>query len=54
MNLKKKREKTQINNNRNERVEIIIDTTEIQKIVRECYEQVCAKKLEKLNKWINF
>ena len=42
----KKRERTQINIIRNEREEITIDTTEIQRIVRNYYEQLYAKIFE--------
>ena len=38
--IKKKREKTQINKIRNERGEITTDTTEIQRIVRNYYEEI--------------
>ena len=45
--IKKKRERTQINTIRNESGEIAIDTTEIQRIVRNYYEELYAKKFEK-------
>ena len=44
--INKKRERTQINTIRNERGEITIDTTEIQRIVRNYYKQLYAKKLD--------
>ena len=44
--IKKKRERIQINTIKNERGEITIDTTEIQRIVRNYYEELCAKKFE--------
>ena len=46
--IKKKREKNQINKIRNEKVEITIDNTEIQKILRDYYEQLFANKKENL------
>ena len=44
--IKKKRERTQINKIKNERKEITTVTTQIQKIVRNYYEQLYAKKFE--------
>ena len=49
--IKKKRERTQINKIRNEG-EIIIDTTEIQRIIRNYYK-LYTKKFENLAKWTN-
>ena len=47
--IKKKREKTQINTIRNERGETTTDTTEIQRILRNYYKEVYAKKCENLD-----
>ena len=44
-----KKVRIQISKIRNERWEITIDSTEIQRIVRKCYEQVFAIKLKCLN-----
>ena len=52
--IKNKRERTQINTIRNERGETTTDTTEIQKSVRNYYEELYAKNFEKVMKWTYF
>ena len=52
--IKKKRERIQINTIRNERGEIITDTTEIQRIVRNYYKELYAKKFENLGEMDTF
>ena len=44
--IKKKREKTQINRIRNEKGEMTTDTAEIQRIIRDYYKQLYAKKMD--------
>ena len=52
--IKKKRERIQINTIRNETGEIKTDTTEIQRIVRNHYEEIYAKKFENLSEMYRF
>ena len=52
--IKKKRERTQINPIRNERGEMTTDTTEIQRIVRNYYEELYTKKFENVGEMLKF
>ena len=49
--IKKKREKTQINRIRNEKVEVTTDTAEIQRIMRDYYKQLYKTKWTTWKKW---
>ena len=46
--IKKKREKNQINKIRNEKGEVTTDNEEIQRIIRDCYEQLYGSKMDNL------
>jgi len=48
---KKQRERVQINTIRNEKGEVIIDTTETQRIIRDYYKQLYANKKPRRNKF---
>ena len=52
--IKKQREKNQINKIRNENGEITTDNTEIQRIIRDCYQQLYANKMDKLKEMDEF
>ena len=51
--IKKKREKNQINKIRNEKGEIITDDAEIQRIIKDYFEQLYGNKIDKITwkKW---
>ena len=52
--IKKKKERTQINKIKNERGGITTNTTEIQTIKRECYEQLYTNKMGNLEEMDKF
>ena len=51
---KKRRERTQIHRIRNEKGEITTDTAEIQRIMRNCYDQLYANKMDNLEEMDKF
>ena len=46
--MKKKREKNQINNNRNEKAEVTKNNAKIQRLIRDHYEQLHGNKIDKV------
>ena len=52
--IKKEREKNQINRIRNENGEITTDNTEIQRVIKDYYQQLYANKMDNLGKMDEF
>ena len=52
--IKKQREENQINKIRNENGEITKDNAEIQRIIRHCYQQLYANKMDNLEEMDKF
>jgi hypothetical protein len=51
---KQKKEKTQINKIKDEKGDITTNTNEIQRIIREYFENLCSSKLENLDEMDKF
>ena len=52
--IKKKREKNQINKIKNEKVEVTTDDVEMQRIIRDYYEQLYGNKMDNLEEMDRF
>ena len=52
--IKEKREKNQLNKIRNEKGEVTTDNAEIQKIIRDYYEQLYGNKMDSLEEMDKF
>ena len=52
--IKKKRERAKINKIRNEKGEVTMDTTEIQRIIRDYYKQLYANQMDNLEEMDKF
>ena len=52
--IKKKRERNQINQIRNEKGEVAADNTEIQRIIRDYYQQLCVNKMDNVEEMDKF
>ena len=50
----RKKEKNQINKIRNEKGEVTTDNAEIQRIIRDCYEQLYGNKMDNLEEMDRF
>ena len=51
--IKKNREKNQINKIRNEKGEVTRDNAELQRVIRDCYEQQYGNKMDNLGEMDN-
>ena len=52
--MKKKRERAQINKSRNEKGEVTMDTTEMQRIIRDYYKQLYDNRMDNLEEMDKF
>ena len=51
--IKKQREKNQMNKIRNENGEITTDNPEIQRVIRDYYQQLYSNKMDNVEQWTN-